>query len=87
MVRVQLDLPEERVNELDQIMQETGLSTRKDLINQALTLFQWALRERQAGRMIGSVDEANQRYKELSMPALEHGAKAPSESKKNVAAF
>ena len=85
MVRVQLDLPEERVNELDQIMQETGLTTRKDLINQALTLFQWALRERQAGRMVASVDESNKRYKELFMPALERAAKA--DSKKNVAAF
>lgn len=76
MMRIQLELPEDRVRELDVLMEETGLTTRKDLLNQALTLFQWAVRERQAGRMIASVDEEHQRYKELTMPALERGAKA-----------
>jgi metal-responsive CopG/Arc/MetJ family transcriptional regulator len=84
VTRIQLELPEDRVRELDELMDQTGLSTRKDLLNQALTLFKWALRERQAGRMIASVDEAQNRYKELSMPALETGA-ARSHAKETAA--
>jgi hypothetical protein len=72
MIRIQLELSESRVRELENLMDETGLATKKDLINQALTLFEWAIREKRAGRMIASVDEASQKYKEVLMPALEH---------------
>ena len=74
MVRIQLELPEDRIEELNTLMSETAITTRTDLLNDALTLFQWAVRERQAGRMIASVDEGNQRYKELTMPSLERAA-------------
>jgi metal-responsive CopG/Arc/MetJ family transcriptional regulator len=42
MVRIQLDLPDEQVAELDERMAETKLRTRKDFFNNALTLFDWA---------------------------------------------
>lgn len=73
--RIQLELPEARVQELEGLMREAGITTKKDLLNDALSLFQWALRERQAGRKIASVDESNQRYKELVMSSLENAAK------------
>jgi hypothetical protein len=85
MMRIQLELPEERVRELEQLMSQTGTSTKKDLLNDALTLFEWAVRERQAGRSIASVDEQNQRYKEVVMPSLERSAK--SADKSSPAAF
>jgi hypothetical protein len=72
MIRIQLEFTEGRVRELEELMNETGLSTKKDLMNHALTLFEWAIRERRAGRIIASVDEQSQKYKELLMPALEH---------------
>lgn len=71
MVRIQLDLPDEQVRELEQLMADTGISTKKDLFNNALTLFQWAVAEKRAGRSIASVDEAEKKYKELIMPPLE----------------
>lgn len=70
MVRIQFELPEEKVKELEALMQEARISTRKDLFNNALTLFEWAIEERRAGRSIASVDEQNKKYKELVMPAL-----------------
>lgn len=73
MTRIQLELPEERLSELERLMEQTGITTKKDLLNSALTLFEWAVRERQAGRTIASVDEQNQRYKELVMTSLERG--------------
>jgi len=36
MVRIQLDLPEEQVKELDELMRETHIGTRKDLFNNAM---------------------------------------------------
>jgi len=70
MVRIQLDLPEDQVAELDKLMEETRLTTRKDLFNNALTLFAWAVKAKKAGRVIASVDE-NQHIRELVMPSLE----------------
>ncbi len=72
MVRIQLDLPEEQVKELDELMRETNIVTRKDLFNNALTLFQWAVKAKRAGRIIASIDEQNKTSKELVMPALEN---------------
>ena len=72
MVRIQLDLPEEQVKELDALMEKTKLSTRKELFNNALTLLQWAVKAKQAGRVIASLDEESGKAKELVMPALEN---------------
>ena len=78
MTRIQLELPEERVRELEQLMTQTGTNTKKDLLNDALTLFEWAVNERIAGRTIASVDEQQHRYKEVVMPSLERAVKASS---------
>ncbi|MCI0487941.1 MAG: hypothetical protein L0229_15220 [Blastocatellia bacterium] len=69
-VRIQFELPEEKVRELERLMQETGIGTRKDFFNNALTLLEWAIHERKAGHVIASLDEKNKQYKELVMPIL-----------------
>jgi hypothetical protein len=74
MTRIQLELPAERLQELEQLMQQTDLDTKKDLLNSALTLFEWAVKERQAGRTLASIDEQTQRYREIVLPALERAA-------------
>ncbi len=70
MIRIQFELPEEKVEELDTLMKEAHITTRKDLFNNALTLLEWAIKERKTGRTIASVDEDNKKYKELVMPVL-----------------
>ncbi len=75
-IRIQLELPQERVRELEELMGQTGLTTKKDLLNDALSLFEWAVKERKAGRAIASVDEPHQRYKEVVMPSLERASRA-----------
>ena len=52
-------------------MKETNIVTRKDLFNNALTLFQWAVKAKRAGRIVASLDEGTGNAKELVMPALE----------------
>jgi metal-responsive CopG/Arc/MetJ family transcriptional regulator len=76
MTRIQLELPEERLHELERLMEQTGTTTKKDLLNDALTLYEWAVQERMAGRTIASVDEQQHRYKEVVMPSLERAVKA-----------
>jgi hypothetical protein len=68
MVRVQLDLPENRVRELEKLMREVGVTTKKEFFNYALSLFRWAIKEMQDGRVIASVDTTTEQYKEMVMP-------------------
>jgi hypothetical protein len=70
-MRIQLELPEEKVLELKGLMAETGVETYKELFNNALTLLEWAAEQTKAGRVIASVDERNDRYRVLLMPILE----------------
>jgi len=89
MIRIQLDLPEDQVQELDELMKETKIVTRKDLINNALTLFQWAAKSKRAGRIVASLDEATGTARELVMPALENVFAQPpaKQPKTNLAQF
>jgi predicted HAD superfamily phosphohydrolase len=72
MIRFQLDVPEEQANVLETLMRETKTATKKELFNNALTLFEWAVKAKRAGRIIASIDEATGSAKELVMPALEN---------------
>jgi hypothetical protein len=71
MAKIQFDLPEEKLAELEVLQKEARLDTRKDLFNNALTLFEWALNEVKNGRSIASVDETNKLYRAIIMPALQ----------------
>lgn len=82
--RVQIVLPTERVRMLDQIAEEAGLATRKDLFNNALTLLNWAVREVKRGRVIASVDESTQRFTELHMPILDAVGTAPADEPRSI---
>jgi hypothetical protein len=75
-MRIQLELPEAQVQELKTLMGEAGLDTYKDLFNNALSSFEWILGEVKNGRSIASVDENNQTYRVLVMPALQQVDKA-----------
>jgi hypothetical protein len=68
MIRIQLDLPAEKVKELEELMEEINISTKKDLFNTALTLLAWVVDERKEGKKIASVDEEKDTYKEMVMP-------------------
>ena len=69
-VRLQIDLDEGQMKEFEQMMGEGKVRTKKDLFNAAFTLLRWAMKERKAGRIIASVDERRDTYRELEMPVL-----------------
>jgi hypothetical protein len=70
MKRLQFLMEDQLVKQLDALVEETGLKTRTQLLNSALTLFEWAVRERKNGRVIASVDEIANKYKEIDLPGL-----------------
>jgi metal-responsive CopG/Arc/MetJ family transcriptional regulator len=70
-VRIQFDLPKSRVDDLDRIARAAGITTRKELFNNAVTLLDWAIKQREAGKTIGVAGEEGRLEKELSMPILD----------------
>jgi len=74
-MRIQLELSENQVRDLKALMKETEVETYKELFNNALTLFQWAVDEIKSGNEIASVNEEREKYKVLVMHALERIAK------------
>jgi hypothetical protein len=76
--RIQLEAKPERIAELEGLMLQTDIRTKADLVNDALTLFEWAIKERRTGRIIASLDEATQRYKQVLLPSVERTAPAES---------
>jgi len=69
-MRIQLEMNDERVKEIEKLMDERGIKTKKDLFNNALSLFEWAIMEIKSGKIIASVDEKQDKYKQLIMPSL-----------------
>jgi hypothetical protein len=71
------DLSDTEYNEINALRATLGLKTTTDLLNAALTLMKWAVTQRQTGRVITSVDDANKTYVELSMSCLDQVSKKP----------
>jgi hypothetical protein len=70
MPRFQIDVSEKKLLTIEELMRLCELPTKKDLFNNALTLFQWAVSEKLNGHTIASIDERTKKYRELQMPAL-----------------
>ena len=68
-VKFQFEMPQANADRLDQLAREVGV-TKKDIINNALTLLEWAIDEVKDGRTIASIDAQENRYKELVLPLL-----------------
>ncbi len=69
-IRVQFELSEDKLGEFEALMSEVNVKTKKTLINNALSLLKWAVKEVKKGRIIASVDEKSEKFTELNMPIL-----------------
>ena len=69
--RVQYEIPENRLQELIILQEELDLTTRTDLLNTALTLLEWVVEQKRKGREIAAIDEKQDNYWVLVMPALQ----------------
>src|ERR1700742_5214354 len=78
-MRLQIEVTDDQDKHMLNIMEQAGLATKKDLFNNALTLFSWAIEEVQNGNAIASVNEKQNRFRELQIPALMHAAQRAKE--------
>jgi hypothetical protein len=76
--RIQFEVPVNRFRELESLMEEGGIATKKELLNNALTLFEWAINEVKQGHTIASVDESDQKYREITMPTFRNVKRKPN---------
>src|SRR5262245_43114451 len=68
--RVQIDLSPSELGRMNLLMRLADLGTRKDLFNNALSLFEWAVLQVHAGNDVGSIDRTTRELTVLSMPAF-----------------
>ncbi len=71
-VRLQFEIPEDRLQSLDELMEEAGIRTRTELFNNAMTLLRWAIRQKKEGRSVASIDFDGKTFRELEMPIFEN---------------
>lgn len=69
-IRLQFEIDEDWLQVLEELRRLGGLRTKKDLLNNALTLLRWAVKQRLNGRAIVSVSPDGAE-RELEMPYLE----------------
>ena len=72
--KVQIELSDKRLQEIDLLMEQTDTATRKEFFNNALTLLKWAIDKAKHGYTIASVKEDEKRFRELEMPILANAA-------------
>jgi hypothetical protein len=77
-MRVQFDFPPDALNQLDQLRDETQVSSRADVVRYALRVLQWVLSELRNGSKI--LVERNGQTQQIVFPFL------PSPTKENDAA-
>jgi Arc/MetJ family transcription regulator len=57
---------------LKQVMSLCGLTSKKDAVENAITLLGWAAMESAKGYSIASVDDERKQYREITTPALQN---------------
>lgn len=86
-VRVQFDLTEEKVKEIEDIMTKSGMSSRKDVFNTALTLLEWAIEESERGHDIAAINRNEKEFFSLRMPVLDSAKKKQLNAQLNAVAM
>jgi hypothetical protein len=70
-MRVQLIVSEAQQSMIDTLREQIGAATIKEVFNNALTLLNWAVRQRLEGLEICAINESKNVHKELQLPALD----------------
>ena len=68
--RFNMELSDDYKAFIAELMEKTNLRTQKDVFENALALYYWAVREVGRGRTIAAIDDAADMYVELQMPSL-----------------
>jgi hypothetical protein len=70
VVRFQFEIPPDLWAEMEKFQEKGGLSTKRELVNNALTLFRWAAVHKERGNTIAALTPSGHVH-ELQMPCLE----------------
>ncbi len=79
-MRIQLVVSEAQQSMIEALRKQMGVATVKEVFNNALTLLNWAVRQRQEGSAICAINESKNVYKELQIPALDFCTYQPMEA-------
>jgi len=74
-MRLNFEFSDDRVEELRALEAETGAESMKDLVNNAFSLLEWAVKETMDGNEIAAVNEKDETYRVLISPLLQRVAK------------
>jgi hypothetical protein len=74
-MRLNLELTNEQMESLKKLQERMGARDMKDLVNNALTMLEWAANETGKGNEIAAVNEEAERYRVLVTPLLQYVAK------------
>jgi hypothetical protein len=75
MARIQVEISPEKLKELEALMAEAGIPTKREFFDLVVGLFKWTVKEVKNNRIIASMDEEHKTYKELYVPAFDTVAK------------
>jgi len=79
--RIQIDVSPSQLVSYDRLMHFCDLNTKKDLLDNAMTLFDWAVEEARKGRRIASYDEKLDDVEKIRFPVLEAALKHAQQQK------
>jgi hypothetical protein len=80
-VYLRVEFDNDGTNLINEIQRLTGLKTYAEVFNNSLTAFHWMAKQSDQGRPVVALDEINNVYEVLDLPALE-----PKRKKQTVAA-
>ncbi len=71
-IRFQIEVTPERVKIIEDMMRRSGVETRKEFFNAAITALGWMIGESEKGNDIAAVNRKDQRFDVLRMPELDY---------------
>jgi len=69
--RFNCDVAAEDFEQLEALMTDLGLRSKRQLFEEAVGLLRWAVNERKAGQLVGSMNDRRMHFRELTTPALQ----------------
>ncbi|MBD3421592.1 MAG: hypothetical protein GF398_15865 [Chitinivibrionales bacterium] len=68
--RLQVEFSEASMQNIEEMMRDNAINTKKELLNLSLSLLDWAFKEKKSGNSIASVDRKTKTLKEVVLPAF-----------------
>ena len=68
-IKLSIIIDEDKKKQLEDLMADSGIKTKKDLFENAILLMKWMIEEKKLGRSVGSMK--GDHIREISIPALD----------------